>query len=59
MSTIALLMGGDSIFFTRRGIADLTNTENPWGLGEAKFESGQESFTVYFNAMGASRVEES
>jgi Tfp pilus assembly protein FimT len=59
LSGVDLLMGGDSVVFSRRGMADLSTTTGSLGLGEARFVSGVTSYTVYFNAMGASRVEES
>lgn len=60
LSGVDLLMGGDSLLFSRRGVADLTSSTGTIpGLGEARFASGVTSYTVFFNAMGASRVEES
>lgn len=57
LSGLALDMDGDSVVFSRRGIADLDGAEGP--LGEARFEAGDASYTVSFNSLGASRVEAS
>lgn len=57
LSTVDLLMGGDSVRFDPRGVADLSSTSNGGSLGAARFVSGPASYSVSFNAMGASKVE--
>jgi prepilin-type N-terminal cleavage/methylation domain-containing protein len=57
LSAVDLVMRGDSVLFSSRGVADLSNAFG--SLGEAVFTSGTAEYTVSFNAMGASKVEES
>lgn len=56
LSAIDLRMGGDTVLFNSRGVASLHNALGP--LGEARFSAGAVRFDVFFNAMGASEVEE-
>ena len=58
LSSIVLLFAGDSVVFSARGVADLSNIEGGASLGEARFASGATEFSVYFNSLGASKVEE-
>lgn len=58
LSDIDLNFQGDSVVFSSRGVADLSKTGPPsTDLGEAVFSYGEISYTVYFNSMGASKVE--
>jgi len=56
LSAVALDMAGDTIVFDTRGFADLSGAGG--SLGEATFTSGSFSYTVSFNSMGASKIEE-
>lgn len=57
LTTIDLVVPGDSIVFSARGVAEgLTGSGS---LGEARFTSNQIRYSVHFNRMGASRVRES
>lgn len=58
LSAIDLVFEGDSLRFSARGVAELENIEGRTSLGEARFSSGPTMFKVYFNSMGASKVEE-
>jgi prepilin-type N-terminal cleavage/methylation domain-containing protein len=55
LSGIALDMPGDSVLFDVRGIADLSGGGGP--LGTASFSSGDVTYTVSFNSMGASKID--
>lgn len=55
LSAIDLQMGGDSVAVDSRGVVDLSNAAG--GLGEASFSMGASTYVVYFNSMGASKVE--
>ena len=57
VAEIDLVTAGDSLVFSSRGVAELG--DGPGGLGEARFSSGDRRYSVFFNGMGASRVEES
>jgi prepilin-type N-terminal cleavage/methylation domain-containing protein len=57
LSAVTFGMAGDSLVFNSRGIADLSGAGGP--LGEATFSSGAITYTVSFNSMGASKIEES
>ena len=57
LSALDLRMGGDTLVFDSRGVADLTGAVGV--LGEADFISGSIRYRVSFNAMGAAKVEES
>lgn len=56
LSEIDLRMRGDTVLFTSRGMANLSNAFG--SLGEARFSAGTVRYDVVFNAMGASEVEE-
>lgn len=58
LSAINLVFRGDSVVFSSRGVADLSNIQGGGSLGEARFTSGATEYSVYFNSMGASKVEE-
>lgn len=57
LSAIDLMMDGDSVVFSSRGVADLSGASG--SLGEATFSAGVVTYKVSFNSMGASKVEES
>ncbi|MDZ7778571.1 MAG: GspH/FimT family pseudopilin [Gemmatimonadota bacterium] len=54
LSDIELDLDGDSLVFDRRGFADLSGA--PGTLGVATFRSGEWSYAVSFNGLGASRI---
>lgn len=56
LSAVDLVMRGDTVLFSSRGVASLSNAFG--SLGEARFTAGTVTYRVYFNAMGASQVEE-
>jgi prepilin-type N-terminal cleavage/methylation domain-containing protein len=58
LSAIDLRFYGDSVLFSVRGVADLGGTEGGASLGEARFTSGPYTYKVFFNSLGASKVEE-
>ena len=58
LSAIDLRVRGDSVVFSPRGVADLKTIQGGGSLGEARFSAGAVMFKVYFNSMGASKVEE-
>jgi len=59
LSAIDLQFYGDTVLFSARGVADLDNREDMGtSLGSASFESGGTTYTVFFNSLGASKVEE-
>lgn len=58
LSAIDLVFRGDTVVFNSRGVADLSNIEGGGTLGEARFARGATEYSVYFNSMGASKVEE-
>ncbi len=58
LSAIELLFRGDTVVLNSRGIVDLSNIQGGGSLGEARFTSGATEYSVYFNSMGASKVEE-
>lgn len=55
LSAVALDLPGDSVSFDVRGIADLSGGGGP--LGTASFSSGDVTYTVSFNSMGASKID--
>jgi len=57
VAEIDLVTAGDSLVFSSRGVAELGGGLG--SLGEARFSSGDRRYSVFFNGMGASRVEES
>ena len=58
LSGIDLLTSGDSLAVGPRGIVDLSGIVGSGSLGEARFASGATAYSVFFNSMGASKVEE-
>ena len=56
LSAVTLDFTGDSVVFSSRGIADLSGAGGP--LGTATFSSGAVTYTVSFNGMGASKIEQ-
>lgn len=56
LSAVALDVAGDSLVFSARGIADMSGA--PGSLGTATFSSGATSYTVSFNGMGASKIDQ-
>ena len=58
LSGIDLVFQGDTVVFSSRGVADLSNIQGAGSLGEARFAAGDTEYSVYFNSMGASKVEE-
>ncbi len=55
LSGVTLDMTGDSLVFSARGVADLSGAAGP--LGTATFSSGDVTYTVSFNGMGASKID--
>jgi len=58
LRAIDLRMGGDTVVVDSRGLLDLSGVVDSGALGEARFASGSKEYSVYFNGMGASKVEE-
>lgn len=58
LSAIDLKFRGDTLVFSTRGVADLSNQQVPGPLGMATFKAGTVQYTVSFNSLGASKVEE-
>lgn len=56
LSDVALDLSGDSLVFDVRGMADLSGLGG--ALGTARFSSGATTYTVSFNGMGASRIDQ-
>ena len=56
LSGLALNTAGDSLVFTARGVARFGGGSG--GLGAATFSSGATSYTVSFNGMGASKIDQ-
>ncbi len=56
LSGLTLDLSGDSVVFSSRGVADLSGAGGP--LGTATFSSGAVTYTVSFNGMGASKIDE-
>ena len=52
LTEVDLELGGDTVAFNSRGVADLSGAT----LGRAVFTLGETSFAVSFNALGSSRV---
>jgi prepilin-type N-terminal cleavage/methylation domain-containing protein len=55
LSAVTLDMTGDSLVFSSRGFADLGGAAGT--LGTATFSSGDVTYTVSFNGMGASKID--
>jgi len=58
LRAIDLRMDGDTVVVDSRGVVDLAGIVGTGSLGEARFASGSKEYSVYFNSMGASKVEE-
>lgn len=58
LSAIDLRFRGDTVVFSARGVANLSNMVPGTTLGEARFASGSTEYSVFFNSLGASKVEE-
>ena len=56
LSGIDLYMKGDSVALNSRGVVNLDNAYG--SLGEARFSMGATRYIVYFNSLGASKVEQ-
>jgi len=56
VSAIDLATPGDSVVFSARGVAEYL--QGSATLGEARFSAGTTRYSVFFNGMGASRIEE-
>ena len=56
LSGVTLDTTGDSLVFSARGIADMSGAGG--SLGTATFSSGATSYTVSFNGMGASKIDQ-
>ena len=57
LSAVTLDMAGDSLVFDTRGLADMSGAGG--ALGTATFSSGATTYTVSFNGMGASKIDQS
>ncbi len=58
LSGIDLRTAGDSLVISPRGLLDLSGILGMGSLGEARFTFGSSEYSVSFNSMGASKVEE-
>lgn len=58
LSAVDLRMKGDTVVISSRGVTDLSGIMGGGSLGEARFAAGSTEYSVYFNSMGASKVEE-
>jgi len=56
LSAIDLLITGDTLRFDTRGELDLSGASG--SLGSASFVSGTDTFSVYFNGLGAWKLQE-
>jgi len=56
LSGVTLDTTGDSLVFSSRGLADMSGAGG--SLGTATFSSGAITYTVSFNGMGASKIDE-
>jgi prepilin-type N-terminal cleavage/methylation domain-containing protein len=56
LSSVTLEIDGDSLVFNVRGMADLAGAGG--ALGTATFSSGAITYTVSFNGMGASKIDQ-
>lgn len=57
VAAIDLATPGDSVVFSARGVAE--SLQGSTVLGEARFSAGTTRYSVFFNGMGVSRIEES
>jgi prepilin-type N-terminal cleavage/methylation domain-containing protein len=58
LSAIDLRFRGDSVVVSPRGVFNLSNVSAGGSLGEARFKAGTTEYSVIFNSMGASKVQE-
>jgi len=59
LSAIDLQFRGDSVVFSARGVASLEDAEGKKvTLGKAVFTAGTATYSVTFNSLGSSKVEE-
>lgn len=56
LSAVTLDVAGDSLVFDSRGMADMSGAGG--ALGTATFSSGAVTYTVSFNGMGASKIDQ-
>lgn len=56
LSGVTLDTTGDSLVFSTRGVADMSGAGG--ALGTATFSSGAVTYTVSFNGMGASKIDQ-
>lgn len=56
LSAVTLDVAGDSLVFNARGLADMSGAGG--ALGTATFSSGAVTYTVSFNGMGASKIDQ-
>ena len=56
LSGVTLDTTGDSLVFSTRGVADMSGAGG--ALGTATFSSGATTYTVSFNGMGASKIDQ-
>jgi prepilin-type N-terminal cleavage/methylation domain-containing protein len=57
LSAVTLDVDGDTLVFSSRGIADMSGVSG--SLGTATFSSGAVTYTVSFNGMGTSKIDQS
>lgn len=55
LDSLNLQLTGDSVAFDARGVGDLSGSASP--LGTASFAAGVTVYDVFFNIMGASRID--
>ena len=55
LDSLDLQLTGDSVAFDARGVGDLSGSGSP--LGTASFTAGVTVYDVFFNIMGASRID--
>ena len=55
LDSLNLQLTGDSVVFDARGVGDLSGSAS--ALGKASFAAGVMVYDVFFNVMGASRVD--
>lgn len=56
LGSVSLDTAGDSLVFDARGMADMSGAGG--ALGSATFSSGAVTYTVWFNGMGASKIDQ-
>lgn len=58
LTSIDLVFRSDTVAFSARGVANLSNIQGGGSLGEARFANRDTEYSVFFNSLGASKVEE-